>query len=64
MENIVKMLAENVDGNVWNVRLGVLDAFEKIVEKLQGGVLTTELVTTISRSLFLALEDNKVSPSS
>ncbi|KAJ3045279.1 hypothetical protein HDV00_011151 [Rhizophlyctis rosea] len=59
VDQIVKVLAENVEGNVWNVRIGVLDAVEKVVEKTEDGGFSADHVKTLVTALFTALEDGK-----
>ncbi|KNC98802.1 uncharacterized protein SPPG_05780 [Spizellomyces punctatus DAOM BR117] len=57
------LLARNLDGNVWNVRLAVLEAmdlyFEKLDVEASSSVLDSEIISDFLRSLFTSLEDTK-----
>ncbi|KAI9007097.1 proteasome stabiliser-domain-containing protein [Gaertneriomyces semiglobifer] len=62
------LLAENLDANVWNVRVGVIEALDNYIDKLQissevlqQGLLTEDAITLAYEGLFKALEDGKYS---
>lgn len=60
---LVAFLLKNVNGNVWNVRLAVLDALQAFVEKChvnRRDVISPEMVGQCINALYLALDDSKV----
>ncbi|KAH9265590.1 hypothetical protein BASA84_001594 [Batrachochytrium salamandrivorans] len=60
-KNIVEMLAKNLDGNVWNVRLAVLGALSSVVEKLMTDPLPigSASFNAVFDGLFISLNDSK-----
>ncbi|KAJ3397973.1 hypothetical protein HDU92_000075 [Lobulomyces angularis] len=60
-EALCKFLCENVEENVWNVRVAVLDSMELFINKLivNKTTLTPEMISFMLKGILKALEDQK-----
>ncbi|KAL2912896.1 proteasome component M29 [Polyrhizophydium stewartii] len=60
-QSVLEVLAKNLDGNVWNVRMAVLEAAASIFDKIATDPVPvgTETLSTVFDGLFVSLEDGK-----